>query len=236
MTLLVLLLHDCLSTTSFQRNRLGFDSLVMGSLLIQMESTSRRIFPVQSHVSSLMAYWESVQCCLCCQCWLSVQSCTYTHPLARSINKWEKNAFSVWQRFDKWLENVKPDETARAIICFFLPSISSVNKRRGRLWCFHRALPDISSNSSWHTRSVSEFRGFARIIKRSNTFRNQLTWKILFRTTWAENAGSCWKSNPIPWLVSPPTPCFNTQYSIEMSSKPKYRGESICNFLSCVSL
>ena len=144
----------------------------------------------------------------------------YTHPLARSINKREKNAFSVWQRFDKWLENVKPDETARAIICFFLPSISSVNKRRGRLWCFHRALPDISSNSSWHTRSVSEFRGFARMIKRSNTFRNQLTWKILFRTTWAENAGSCWKSNPIPWLVSPPTPCFNTQYSIEMSSKP----------------
>ena len=101
LTLLVLLLHDCLSTTSFQRNRLGFDSLVMGSLLIQMESTSRRIYQLQSHVSSLMACWESVQCCLCCQCCLSVQSCTYTHPLARSINKQEKNAFSVWQRFDK---------------------------------------------------------------------------------------------------------------------------------------
>ena len=91
-----------------------------------LRSPSGRIFPSAS--SSLIPDGLLGVCSV-------LHPCSDSEVSSRHIN-WERKAFSFRQLFDKRLQSVKSDETARDIICFFLPSTSNLSRGRGEIVAF----------------------------------------------------------------------------------------------------
>ena len=178
----------------------GFDSLVSwkpsypNGIYVLQAGESSQLPP--GHLSALMAYWGV---------------CSMFHPCSDSVVssrhiKWEKIAFSFWQRFDKRSQSVKSDETAREVSFAFSSHLSNPSTRGGRdcsilislwltlLWICH-IHPD-----TWDL-----YQNWGDLPEWSKD-------QIHFWPSRAENAPSCWNTgcDSMTWRSTLP-PCFAIQ-------------------------